>query len=146
MKRRYVVLGADYHTVSKAAKRMNERLNLKSYDGNQLIKKSPSKEASMMALESVLEDENCLIHTTYNRILSVGTNQFETFVFLDFSLLYLIFRCLCRFDLRGMKQVIHFNRVKRPWILNKLNQFGVEKTVVILSSPKQVRKYMKQIG
>lgn len=146
VKGKYVLLGANPQVVTKVTKRLNQRLNLNCYDADQMIKQTNSKEESLNLLEDIMKEESWIIQTTYNRVLSVGTAPFETLIFLDFSLLRLVMSCFLRLNFKGIKQVFYYYRVKRPWMVNKINQFGTEKKVVILKNKRQVRKYIKQLG
>lgn len=146
MKGRYVLLGANPRLVRSVNKKINQKLQLKVYDVDQIIVESNSKEASLERIETLMEEENLIMMTTYNRILSTSSNQFETLIFLDFSYVRLLMSCLIRFDFKGIKTVSHYYRVKRPWIINKINQFGTEKNVIVLTNPRQLTKYMKRLG
>lgn len=146
MQGKYLLIGANSSVLKSGARKINQRLNLNCYDVDQMIKKTNSKEESLNLLEEIMKEESWFIQTTYNRVLSVAKTPFEILIFLDFSLFRLVMSCLLRLNFKGIKQVFYYYRVKRPWIVNKINQFGTEKKVVVLKNKSQVRKYIKQLG
>ena len=53
--------------------------------------------------------------------------------------------CEERFSWTFLKYVYHYNRTRKPKILEKLNHYRAEKEVFVLRNNRAVRKYLKEI-
>ena len=51
----------------------------------------------------------------------------------------------CVLILKGLTKLFYYKRVKRPWVLKKLDQFGVEKQVIIIKNRRTMRRFVKSL-
>ncbi len=72
----------------------------------------------------------------------MSAEQVECILFVDYPQYRNVADCLIRFNFKELKRVISYNRIRRPWVMNRLNQFGTEKRIVILQNSRGLKKFL----
>ena len=45
--------------------------------------------------------------------------------------------------LNHLKEILHYQKIRRPWVVDRLEEFGIEKKIVVLKNRRQVREFLK---
>ena len=71
--------------------------------------------------------QDWIIQTKYNRILRLCDDKADYIIFVDFPLWINVKDILLRLRLNRLKEVLHYQKVRRLWIINRLEEFEIEK-------------------
>ena len=97
------------------------------------------------AIEALLNNNEWVVRTTYNRALTLMGDEANGVVFVDFPLWKNILDAILHFNFKRVKKAFYYKRVKCPWVLKKLDQFGVEKQVIIIKNRRTMRRFVKNL-
>lgn len=117
---------------------MQKKYGISIVDGDLMI----DQENSWELLQS---EEKWIVQTTYNRVLNLVGESATGIIFVDFPLWRNLLDAIVYFKFNEIKKIIHYQKVKRPWLLNRLEQFGVEKQIVTLKTRRAMREFIKQL-
>lgn len=166
--RKIILIGSGGSGKSTLARQLGTKLNLKVYHLDALFWKPnwvgvPRHEQRAVQNELVKEDA-WIIDGNYGGTMDIRLNAADTIIFLDVHRTICIYRaikrmvqyrnktrpdmgegCEERLDFNFLKWIWHYPKAKRPGILKKLEQLSAEKQVVILKSPKHIRKFLEEV-
>ena len=120
---------------------MHQKTGLEIINGDEIIEHDNREQA----IEALLNNNEWVVRTTYNRALTLMGDEANGVVFVDFPLLKNIFDAILHFNFKRFKKAFYYKRVKRPWVLKKLDRFGVEKQVIIIKNRRTMRRFVKNL-
>lgn len=139
--KRWIVLGENSTKMYRLTNWMHQKTGLEIINGDEIIEHDNREQA----IEALLNNNEWVVRTTYNRALTLMGDEADGIVFVDFPLWRNILDALLRFNFKRVKKAFYYKRVKRPWILKKLDQFGVEKQVIIIKNRRTMRRFVKNL-
>ena len=92
---------------------------------------------------SLIKKQDWIIQTKYNRILRLCDDKADYVIFVDFPLWINVKDILLRLRLNHLKEILHYQKIRRPWVVDRLEEFGIEKKIVVLKNRRQVREFLK---
>ena len=120
---------------------MHQKTGLEIINGDEIIDHDNREQA----IEALLNNNEWVVRTTYNRALTLMGDEANGVVFVDFPLWKNILDAILHFNFKRVKKAFYYKRVKRPWVLKKLDQFGVEKQVIIIKNRRTMRRFVKNL-
>ena len=123
MGKRYVILGGNQVKTKLVSQKLSHLLGLEIIDGDCYIEAGKQEE-----ILSLIKKQDWIIQTKYNRILRLWIN---------------IKDILLRLRLNHLKEILHYQKIRRPWVVDRLEEFGIEKKIVVLKNRRQVREFLK---
>ena len=138
---RWIILGENPTKMCRLTNWMNQKTGLEIINGDEIIEHDNREQA----IEALLSNNEWVVRTTYNRALTLMGDEADGIVFVDFPLWRNILDALLRFNFKRVNKAFYYKRVKRPWILKKLDQFGVEKQVIIIKNRRTMRCFVKSL-
>ncbi|MBM6617854.1 DNA topology modulation protein [Bacillus suaedaesalsae] len=162
------LIGSGGSGKSTLARKMGEKLDIQVFHLDRLLWKPnwtlTSKEEQREIQEKLIHQEKWLIDGNYNSTLDIRLQAADTIVFLDIPRVICVARVLKRmiqyqnrtrpdmqegcnekFDLKFLKWVWDFPKVKRENILTQLKQLPDDKKIIILKSPKEVQRFLEKL-
>ena len=73
---------------------------------------------------SLIKKQDWIIQTKYNRILRLCDDKADYVIFVDFPLSINIKDILLRLRLNHLKEILHYQKIRRPWVVDSLEEFG----------------------
>ena len=141
MDHKFIIVGGNPFKVSRCANGIERFLGIKVYDGDVLI----NQEDEEKLIDDVVSREQWIIKTQYNRILSAAAESVEMIVFMDYPQYRNILDCLLRLNFKALKRVMTYRQIKRSWMINRLNQFGTEKRIIMIRNNRELKSFLKLI-
>ena len=138
MGKRYVILGGNQVKTKLVSQKLSHLLGLEIIDGDGYIE--AGKQAEILSL---IKKQDWIIQTKYNRILGLCDDKADYVIFVDFPLWINIKDILLRLRLNHLKEILHYQKIRRPWVVDRLEEFGIEKKIVVLKNRRQVREFLK---
>lgn len=135
---RYVILGGNQVKTRLVSEKLSHELGLEVIDADNYIEAGEEEK-----ILSLIKKQDWIIQTKYNRILRLCDDKADYVIFVDFPLWINVKDILLRLRLNRLKEVLHYQKVRRPWIMNRLEEFGIETKAVILKNRRQVREFLK---
>ena len=120
---------------------MHQKTGLEIINGDEIIEHDNREQA----IEALLNNNEWVVRTTYNRALTLMGDEANGVVFVDFPLWKNILDAILHFNFKRVKKALNYKRVKRPWVLKKLDHFGVEKQVIIIKKRRTMRRFVKNL-
>ena len=139
--KRWIVLGENSTKMYRLTNWMHQKTGLEIINGDEIIEHDNREQA----IEALLNNNEWVVRTTYNRALTLMGDEANGVVFVDFPLWKNILDAILHFNFKRVKKAFYYNRVKRPWVLKKLDQFGVEKQVIIIKNRRTMRRFVKNL-
>ena len=139
--KRWIVLGENSTKMYRLTNWMHQKTGLEIINGNEIIEHDNREQA----IEALLNNNEWVVRTTYNRALTLMGDEANGVVFVDFPLWKNILDAILHFNFKRVKKAFYYKRVKRPWVLKKLDQFGVEKQVIIINNRRTMRRFVKNL-
>jgi len=112
----------------------------------------------------LVKQEEWIIDGNYGGTMDIRLNAADTIIFLDIPRIVCAYRvlkrmiqyrnmtrpdmgegCEERFDLNFIKWIWEYPKTKRPNILDRLQQLSNDKNVIILKSPKDVKRFLGKV-
>lgn len=165
--KRIVTIGSGGAGKSTFARQLSEKLNIEVYHLDAILWKpnwvgTPRDEQKRIQYELV-EKESWIIDGNYGGTLDIRLNTADTIILLDIHRVICLYRaikrtfqyrnktrpdmaegCEERFDLEFLKWIWKFPKTRRTSILEMLEEISEEKNVIILSSPKEVKRFIER--
>lgn len=138
MGKRYVILGGNQVKTKLVSQKLSHLLGLEIIDGDRYIEAGKQEE-----ILSLIKKQDWIIQTKYNRILRLCDDKVDYVIFVDFPLWINIKDILLRLRLNHLKEILHYQKIRRPWVVDRLEEFGIEKKIVVLKNRRQVREFLK---
>ena len=139
--KRWIVLGENSTKMYRLTNWMHQKTGLEIINGDEIIEHDNREQA----IEALLNNNEWVVRTTYNRALTLMGDEANGVVFVDFPLWKNILDAILYFNFKRVKKAFYYKRVKRPWVLKKLDQFGVEKQVIIIKNRRTMRRFVKNL-
>ena len=139
--KRWIVLGENSTKMYRLTNWMHQKTGLEIINGDEIIEHDNREQA----IEALLNNNEWVVRTTYNRALTLMGDEANGVVFVDFPLWNNILDAILHFNFKRVKKAFYYKRVKRPWVLKKLDQFGVEKQVIIIKNRRTMRRFVKNL-
>ena len=139
--KRWIVLGENSTKMYRLTIWMHQKTGLEIINGDEIIEHDNREQA----IEALLNNNEWVVRTTYNRALTLMGDEANGVVFVDFPLWKNILDAILHFNFKRVKKAFYYKRVKRPWVLKKLDQFGVEKQVIIIKNRRTMRRFVKNL-
>ena len=139
--KRWIVLGENSTKMYRLTNWMHQKTGLEIINGDEIIEHDNREQA----IEALLNNNEWVVRTTYNRALTLMGDEANGVVFVDFPLWKNILDAILHFNFKRVKKAFYYKRVKRPWVLKKLDQFGVEKQVIIIKNRRTMRRFVKNL-
>lgn len=139
--KRWIVLGENSTKMYQLTNWMHQKTGLEIINGDEIIEHDNREQA----IEALLNNNEWVVRTTYNRALTLMGDEANGVVFVDFPLWKNILDAILHFNFKRVKKAFYYKRVKRPWVLKKLDQFGVEKQVIIIKNRRTMRRFVKNL-
>lgn len=140
MGKRYLILGGNQVKTKLVSQKLSHLLGLEIIDGDRYIEAGKQEE-----ILSLIKKQDWIIQAKYNRILRLCDDKADYVIFVDFPLWINVKDILLRLRLNHLKEILHYQKIKRPWVLKKLDQFGVEKQVIIIKNRRTMRRFVKNL-
>ena len=138
MGKRYVILGGNQVKTKLVSQKLSHLLGLEIIDGDRYMEAGKQEE-----ILSLIKKQDWIIQTKYNRILRLCDDKVDYVIFVDFPLWINIKDILLRLRLNHLKEILHYQKIRRPWVVDRLEEFGIEKKIVVLKNRRQVREFLK---
>ena len=138
MGKRYVILGGNQVKTKLVSQKLSHLLGLEIIDGDRYIEAGKQEE-----ILSLIKKQDWIIQTKYNRILRLCDDKVDYVIFVDFPLWINVKDILLRLRLNHLKEILHYQKIRRPWVVDRLEEFGIEKKIVVLKNRRQVREFLK---
>ena len=138
MGKRYVILGGNQVKTKLVSQKLSHLLGLEIIDGDGYIEAGKQEE-----ILSLIKKQDWIIQTKYNRILRLCDDKVDYVIFVDFPLWINVKDILLRLRLNHLKEILHYQKIRRPWVVDRLEEFGTEKKIVVLKNRRQVREFLK---
>ena len=138
MGKRYVILGGNQVKTKLVSQKLSHLLGLEIIDGDRYIEAGEQEE-----ILSLIKKQDWIIQTKYNRILRLCDDKVDYVIFVDFPLWINVKDILLRLRLNHLKEILHYQKIRRPWVVDRLEEFGTEKKIVVLKNRRQVREFLK---
>lgn len=166
--KKIALIGSGGSGKSTLARQLGEKLNINVYHLDALFWKPswvgvPKEEQKSIQMDLVKKEE-WIIDGHYGGTLDIRLNAADTIIFLDFHRTICVYRvfkrvvkyrnqtrpdmgegCEEKLDIQFLKWLWDFPKKKRPAILKKLEQLPETKQLIVLKSPKEVRKFLDKI-
>ncbi|GGH73806.1 adenylate kinase family enzyme [Pullulanibacillus pueri] len=166
--KRVVLIGSGGSGKSTLARRLGEKLNIHVYHLDALFWKphwvSVQKDEQRQIQNELVKKEAWIIDGNYSGTMELRLVAADTIIFLDIPRMICIYRafkrmlqyrnktrpdmgvgCEERFDLDFFKWIWDYPRTKRPAILKRLEHLSQDKRVIILTSPKEVKRFLDNV-
>ena len=134
----YVILGGNQVKTKLVSQKLSHLLGLEIIDGDCYIEAGKQEE-----ILSLIKKQDWIIQTKYNRILRLCDDKVDYVIFVDFPLWINVKDILLRLRLNHLKEILHYQKIRRPWVVDRLEEFGIEKKIVVLKNRRQVREFLK---
>ena len=138
MGKRYVILGGNQVKTKLVSQKLSRLLGLEIIDGDRYIEAGEQEE-----ILSLIKKQDWIIQTKYNRILRLCDDKADYVIFVDFPLWINVKDILLSLRLNHLKEILHYQKIRRPWVVDRLEEFGIEKKIVVLKNRRQVREFLK---
>lgn len=138
MGERYVILGGNRVKTKLVSQKLSHLLGLEIIDGDGYIEAGKQEE-----ILSLIKKQDWIIQTKYNRILGLCDDKADYVIFVDFPLWINVKDILLSLRLNHLKEILHYQKIRRPWVVDRLEEFGIEKKIVVLKNRRQVREFLK---
>lgn len=166
--KKIVLIGSGGSGKSTLARHLGEKLKIYVYHLDALFWKpnwvGVPKDEQRKVQNDLIKEEKWIIDGNYGGTMEIRLNAADTIIFLDIHRTICVYRafkrivkyrnrtrpdmgegCEERFDLEFFKWIWEYPTTKRPVILKRLDQLSRDKKVIILKSPKEVQRFLKQV-
>lgn len=166
--KKIAIVGSGGSGKSTLARKLGEKLKIDVYHLDSLFWKpnwvGVPKDEQRKIQNELVKKENWIIDGNYGGTMDIRLNAADTIIFLDISRIICVFRvfkrilqyrnrtrpdmsegCEERFSFKFFKWIWEYPKTKRPSILERLKQLLNDKEVIILKSPKEVHRFLKEV-
>jgi adenylate kinase family enzyme len=163
--KKIVIIGSGGSGKSTLARKLGEKLKRKVYHLDTLFWKpnwvGVPKDEQRKVQNELVKEEEWIIDGNYGGTMEIRLKAADTIIFLDISRTICVFRafkrmvqyrnktrpdmgkgCKEKFDPEFFKWIWQFQTKSKPQILEQLERFSNDKQIIILKSPKEVKKFL----
>ncbi|MED1410990.1 MULTISPECIES: DNA topology modulation protein [Bacillus] len=166
--KKIILIGSGGSGKSTLAKQLGNKLKIQVYHLDALFWKpnwvSVPKDEQRTVQNDIIKEEKWIIDGNYGGTMDIRINAADTIIFLDIHRTICVYRafkrivqyrnktrsdmgegCEERFDLQFFKWIWEYPKTKRPSILIRLDQLSQDKEIIILKSPNEVQRFLKEV-
>ncbi|PGO23540.1 topology modulation protein [Bacillus cereus] len=166
--KKIILIGSGGSGKSTLAKQLGNKLNIKVHHLDALFWKpnweGVPKEEQRTVQNELVKGEKWIIDGNYGGTMAIRINAADTIIFLDIHRTICVYRafkrivqyrnktrpdmgtgCEERFDLQFFKWIWEYSKSKRPAIITRLDQLKKDKRVIILKTPSEVQRFLKEV-
>ncbi|MES5893858.1 DNA topology modulation protein [Bacillus cereus group sp. RP43] len=166
--KKIILIGSGGSGKSTLARQLGNKLNIKVHHLDALFWKpnweGVPKEEQRTVQNDLIKEEKWIIDGNYGGTMDIRINAADTIIFLDIHRTICVYRafkrivqyrnktrpdmgarCEERFDLQFFKWIWEYPKSKRPAILKRLDQFNKDKRIIILKTPNEVQRFIKEV-
>jgi adenylate kinase family enzyme len=166
--KKIMIIGSGGAGKSTLARAISEKINIEVYHLDALLWKpnwkQVSKEQQRSTQEEIVQKEEWIIDGNYGGTMDVRFQAADTIIFMDIHRIICVYRAIKRsfqyrnktrpdmvegnkerFALNFYQWIWHYPKDKRPEILKSLNEMKNEKDIIMLKSPKEVKKFIEML-
>lgn len=165
MMKKIAIIGSGGAGKSTFARQLSDKLKIEVYHLDAILWKpywvGTSKHEQKQIQHDLVAKYSWIIDGNYGGTLDIRLNAADTVIFLDIHRVICIYRAIKRvlryrnktrpdmgegceekFDIDFLKWIWNYPKNKRPSILKMLEEVSKDKNVIILCSPKDVKKFL----
>ncbi|MBN6206815.1 DNA topology modulation protein [Ralstonia pickettii] len=166
--KKIAIIGSGGAGKSTFARQLSAKLNIKVYHLDAILWKpnwiGTPKDEQKRIQHDLIANESWIIDGNYGSTLDIRLNAADTIIFLDIHRLICLYRavkrtfqyrnrtrpdmaegCEERFDRNFLKWIWNYPHTRRPATINKLEELSTDKKVIILHSPKEVKRFIANL-
>ncbi|MBJ8052894.1 DNA topology modulation protein [Bacillus cereus] len=163
-----ILIGSGGSGKSTLAKLLGNKLKIQVHHLDALFWKpnwvGVPREEQRTVQNDLIKEEKWIIDGNYGGTMDIRINAADTIIFLDIHRTICVYRafkrivqyrnktrpdmgagCEERFDLQFFKWIWEYPKSKRPAILKRLDQFNKDKRIIILKTPNDVQRFIKEV-
>ncbi|EOP69337.1 MULTISPECIES: DNA topology modulation protein [Bacillus cereus group] len=166
--KKIILIGSGGSGKSTLARQLGNKLKIQVYHLDALFWKpnwvGVPREEQRTVQNDLIKEEKWIIDGNYGGTMDIRINVADTIIFLDIHRTICVYRafkrivqyrnktrpdmgagCEERFDLQFFKWIWEYPKTKRPAILKRLDQLNKDKRVIILKTPNEVQRFLKEV-
>ncbi|MEH6935615.1 MULTISPECIES: DNA topology modulation protein [Bacillus] len=166
--KKIILIGSGGSGKSTLAKQLGNKLKIQVHHLDALFWKpnwvGVPREEQRTVQNDLIKEEKWIIDGNYGGTMDIRINAADTIIFLDIHRTICVYRafkrivqyrnktrpdmgagCEERFDLQFFKWIWEYPKSKRPAILKRLDQFNKDKRIIILKTPNEVQRFIKEV-
>ncbi|MEK7016240.1 DNA topology modulation protein [Bacillus sp. FSL R9-9410] len=166
--KKIILIGSGGSGKSTLAKLLGNKLKIQVHHLDALFWKpnweGVPREEQRTVQNDLIKEEKWIIDGNYGGTMDIRINAADTIIFLDIHRTICVYRafkrivqyrnkirpdmgagCEERFDLQFFKWIWEYPKSKRPAILKRLDQFNKDKRIIILKTPNEVQRFIKEV-
>ncbi|MBJ8005217.1 DNA topology modulation protein [Bacillus cereus] len=166
--KKIILIGSGGSGKSTLAKQLGNKLKIQVYHLDALFWKpnwvGVPREEQRTVQNDLIKEEKWIIDGNYGGTMDIRINAADTIIFLDIHRTICVYRafkrivqyrnktrpdmgagCEERFDLQFFKWIWEYPKTKRPAILKRIDQLNKDKRVIILKTPSEVQRFLKEV-
>ncbi|RAN78273.1 DNA topology modulation protein [Bacillus sp. SRB_331] len=166
--KKIILIGSGGSGKSTLARQLGNKLKIQVYHLDALFWKpnwvGVPREEQRTVQNDLIKEEKWIIDGNYGGTMDIRINAADTIIFLDIHRTICVYRafkrivqyrnktrpdmgagCEERFDLQFFKWIWEYPKSKRPAILKRLDQFNKDKRIIILKTPNEVQRFIKEV-
>ncbi|MFP3414941.1 DNA topology modulation protein [Bacillus sp. SIMBA_074] len=166
--KKIILIGSGGSGKSTLARQLGNKLKIQVYHLDALFWKpnwvGVPREEHRTVQNDLIKEEKWIIDGNYGGTIDIRINAADTIVFLDIHRTICVYRafkrivqyrnktrpdmgagCEERFDLQFFKWIWEYPKSKRPAIVKRLDQLKKDKRVIILKTPNEVQRFLKEV-
>ncbi|EJQ44367.1 hypothetical protein IEE_02557 [Bacillus cereus BAG5X1-1] len=166
--KKIILIGSGGSGKSTLAKLLGNKLKIQVYHLDALFWKpnwvGVPREEQRTVQNDLIKEEKWIIDGNYGGTMDIRINAADTIIFLDIHRTICVYRafkrivqyrnktrpdmgagCEERFDLQFFKWIWEYPKTKRPAIVKRLDQLNKDKRVIILKTPSEVQRFLKEV-
>lgn len=166
--KKIILIGSGGSGKSTLAKQLGNKLKIQVYHLDALFWKpnwvGVPREEQRTVQNDLIKEEKWIIDGNYGGTMDIRINAADTIIFLDIHRTICVYRafkrivqyrnkkrpdmgagCEERFDLQFFKWIWEYPKTKRPAILKRIDQLNKDKRVIILKTPNEVQRFLKEV-
>lgn len=164
------IIGSGGAGKSTFGRQLSEKLNIEVYHLDAILWKpnwvGTSKDEQKSIQQKLVAQESWIIDGNYGGTLDIRLSAADTIIFLDIHRVICLYRAIKRtlkyrnrtrpdmaegceekFDSEFLKWIWKYPETRKPLILKKLEMYSKGKSIIILSSRKEVKRFLEgEIG
>lgn len=166
--KKIILIGSGGSGKSTLAKQLGNKLKIQVYHLDALFWKpnwvGVPREEQRTVQHDLIKEEKWIIDGNYGGTMDIRINAADTIIFLDIHRTICVYRafkrivqyrnktrpdmgagCEERFDLQFFKWIWEYPKTKRPAIVKRIDQLNKDKRVIILKTPNEVQRFLKEV-
>ncbi|MGG1167147.1 DNA topology modulation protein [Bacillus mycoides] len=166
--KKIILIGSGGSGKSTLAKQLGNKLKIQVYHLDALFWKpnwvGVPREEQRTVQHDLIKEEKWIIDGNYGGTMDIRINAADTIIFLDIHRTICVYRafkrivqyrnktrpdmgtgCEERFDLQFFKWIWEYPKTKRPAIVKRLDQLNKDKRVIILKTPSEIQRFLKEV-